>query len=112
MSDPNPDVSRVRQLLGLRRAALKERHEGVERDLARSNDPLAADSSDRAIQLENDETLLAIDEAARQEIAAIDEALQRLDMGLYGICKRCNGRIEAARLLLVPQAVVCAGCLA
>jgi RNA polymerase-binding transcription factor DksA len=106
----SPDVSRIRQLLIARRAALAERHDRVERDLARVNDPLVADSDDRAIQLQNDEALAAIDRTARGEIAAIDQAVERLDSGLYGVCGRCNGTIEAGRLRAIPHAVICARC--
>ena len=106
----DPDFSQIRQLLIARRTALTDRHDRVERDLARANDPLVADSDDRAIQLENDETLVAINRTARAEIAAIDEAVVRLDAGLYGVCRRCKGPIEPARLRAVPHAVICAGC--
>ena len=51
------------------------------------NDPLVGDWSDRAIQLQNDEVLQAIDDAARDELVAIDEALHRIERGLYGVCK-------------------------
>lgn len=37
------------------------------------------------MQLENDETLDALDEAARCELARINQALEDLDDGRYGI---------------------------
>ncbi|HEV8332746.1 MAG TPA: hypothetical protein VGQ22_15080 [Steroidobacteraceae bacterium] len=71
-----PQLDQVKQLLTTRRNALEERHARVARDLQRRNDPLVADWSDRAIQLQNDEALQAIDDAAQDELAAIDEALR------------------------------------
>ena len=86
------------------------RRRRVDNDLARRNEPLVADSSDQAIQLENDETLQEIGEAARREIDAIDAALERLSQGLYGICRTCGEEIPAARLLVMPHATTCVDC--
>jgi len=94
-----------------RRAVLIERMARVERDLARCNDPLVADSADRAIQLQNDETLGVILRTGREELAAIDEALQRLKLNLYGICDRCGQRIPESRLWAAPFATRCATCV-
>jgi DnaK suppressor protein len=110
MSDSHKELENVRLRLQSRRADLSNRRQRVERDLERVNEPLVADSSDRAIQQENDEPLAAIGSAAVQEIAAIDEALIRLDQDQYGICKRCGGLIPAERLSVIPYAVTCVGC--
>jgi RNA polymerase-binding transcription factor len=109
MSIPQHDFAQVKKALLGRRHALLERHERVEADLQRRGEPLLGDWSDRAIQLQNDETLQAIDDAARDELAAIDEALERLDRGLYGICKECGEPIEPGRLQAL-HAVTCASC--
>ncbi|MET0657305.1 MAG: TraR/DksA C4-type zinc finger protein [Steroidobacteraceae bacterium] len=94
-----------------RRQLLIERHERVHSDLARQNDPLVADSSDQAIQRENDEALEIIDDAAMTEVAAIDAALQRFDRGLYGVCNQCGAKIEMRRLAAVPHAITCVRCV-
>jgi DnaK suppressor protein len=109
MSAPEQDVSQIKQLLIARRTALEDRHGRVASDLQRSKDPLVGDWSDRAIQLQNDETLQVIDTATQDELAVIDEALQRLDQGLYGTCKKCGADIESVRLRTL-HAVTCARC--
>ena len=109
MSASQSDLGQIKQQLSARRTALEERHSRVSRDLQRENDPLVGDWSDRATQLQNDEVLQAIDDAARDELAAIEEALQRLDRGLYGTCKKCGADIEPGRLEAL-HAVTCAGC--
>lgn len=103
-------VEKMRQHLITRRAELLERRDRVDLDLARGHEPLVADSSDQAIQVQNDEPLQAIGEAAADEIAAIDAALERIANGLYGTCKRCGGQIPPRRLAAVPYAVNCADC--
>jgi DnaK suppressor protein len=89
--------------------ALLTRRERFQQDLQRHNDPLVADAPDRAVQVQNDATLQVIDEATTDELATVEEALQRLDQGLYGICKECGGEIEAVRLQML-HAVTCSYC--
>lgn len=103
-------LEQVRTRLLSRRAELQQRRQRVAGDLSRQHEPLSADSDDRAIQLENDEPLQAIGEAALQEVADIDVALDRLARGLYGICKTCGKEISAARLAAIPQASTCQHC--
>ena len=55
------------------------------------------------------QALHVIDDAANDELVTIDEALQRLDRGLYGICKECGHAIEDVRLRAL-HAVTCSGC--
>jgi DnaK suppressor protein len=109
MSVAQHDLAQVKQALLARRSALRERHERVEADLQRRGDPLVADWSDRAAQLQNDEALQAIDDAAQDELAAIEEVLQRIGRGLYGVCKECAAPIEPVRLRAL-HAVTCASC--
>lgn len=104
------DLDQVRQRLMARRSDLTTRRQRVEHDLARGNEPLVADSSDQAIQVQNDEALQAIGDAAAREIAAINEALGRIEHGSYGICRGCGEQIEPGRLQAVPYAVTCARC--
>jgi len=44
------------------------------------------------------------------ELAAIAAALQRIDDGEYGVCRRCDEEIGLARLRAKPAAVVCIEC--
>jgi RNA polymerase-binding transcription factor DksA len=42
----------------------------------------------------------------------VNRALIKLDNGTYGICEDCGGRIDRARLEVLPQAVYCLECQA
>lgn len=107
----NPTVlESTRTRLLARRAELQQRSARVGQDLARQLEPLSPDSGDRAIQLENDESLQAIGAAAEREIADIDVALDRLAHGSYGVCRICGDEISAARIAAVPHASTCQGC--
>ncbi|PKO23396.1 MAG: conjugal transfer protein TraR [Chloroflexi bacterium HGW-Chloroflexi-1] len=40
----------------------------------------------------------------------IDQALQRMAAGAYGLCQRCGEEIDFARLKAIPHATLCMGC--
>jgi DnaK suppressor protein len=52
----------------------------------------------------------ALLEAAREQVAALDDALRRLAEGRYGVCNRCGQPIGAERLAARPAAVTCVRC--
>ncbi len=48
--------------------------------------------------------------ANSQELKLIEEALQRIKDGTYGICAQCGKKISAQRLRAVPWAQNCIDC--
>src|SRR6476660_3230674 len=54
----------------------------------------------------------ALLEAARQQTAAVDAALRRLEAGRYGVCDRCGQPIGGDRLAARPTAATCIRCAA
>ena len=42
--------------------------------------------------------------------AALDEAIHRLDRGVYGLCVSCGAKIPEQRLKVVPEAARCTDC--
>lgn len=60
---------------------------------------------------ERSETLRRI-EQVRDRLTGIDQALARMDQGVYGICERCKGPISEARLEARPASVLCVECAA
>ena len=53
---------------------------------------------------------VALEDAARREIAEIDEAVKRWEAGTYGICVDCGRGIPIARLRVRPFATRCVSC--
>lgn len=47
---------------------------------------------------------------ARRTLEAVDNALARMDDGLYGICEQCGTAIERDRLEALPYATLCMEC--
>jgi DnaK suppressor protein len=40
----------------------------------------------------------------------VEQALQRMEMGTYGRCARCDAEIDFARLKAIPHATLCMPC--
>jgi len=40
----------------------------------------------------------------------VERAIEKADVGTYGMCDRCGGPIPRARLLAAPESVLCLGC--
>jgi len=52
----------------------------------------------------------ALRERALRELSEVDAALQRIDAGTYGRCKRCSQPIDPARLDALPWTPYDLGC--
>jgi DnaK suppressor protein len=44
------------------------------------------------------------------ELAAVDQALQRIDSDEYGMCRNCDEPIPVARLAAKPDTLFCVAC--
>jgi RNA polymerase-binding transcription factor DksA len=78
------------------------------RSLSNHKDAPSGDPSARWRDYEA--TLESLSEAARREVAEIDEALARIQQGSYGRCLSCGGPMGLQRLRAVPEARYCLGC--
>lgn len=68
------------------------------------------DPTDRAA-LESDRNfLLRIRDRERKLIVKIEEALERIEDGSYGICESCGEDISEQRLLARPVTTLCIDC--
>ena len=53
---------------------------------------------------------LALSAQAMAAVDEIDRALEKLDLGTYGICERCGQAIPKERLRAIPWAALCVQC--
>ncbi|MGR8932900.1 MAG: TraR/DksA family transcriptional regulator [Gammaproteobacteria bacterium] len=77
-----------------------------------SDEPLSKDFAEQATEAENNEVLDALGNAARLEVAQIQQALARIDGGDYGICTECGEPIRKKRLEALPFTTKCINCAA
>ena len=101
------DFTHIRGDLVARLEILEGRVARIEGDLRK---PGSRDWTERASEIVNDEVLESLDSAETSEIAAIRNAITRIDAGRYGKCSRCDEPIAENRLRAVPEADLCIGC--
>lgn len=102
---PNADAARARLTQQL--AELEGRQQRIAQDLA---EPLNPDSSEQAVEMEDDASLEAQAVLVAREIASISRALLRIENGTYGECVRCGDAITSKRLEARPEAALCISC--
>ncbi|MBE0476529.1 MAG: TraR/DksA C4-type zinc finger protein [Coriobacteriia bacterium] len=55
---------------------------------------------------------LTLEDNARKMLAEVEQALERLANGDYGLCRRCGEAIALERLKAMPSAELCVPCKA
>lgn len=69
------------------------------------------DESIEADQIEEIGNVLALKQILENNLKNINEALERIKNGTYGICRRCQKEIEMKRLRVEPAATLCSKCV-
>jgi RNA polymerase-binding transcription factor DksA len=103
-------TQRIRaHLLERRRQLLARYHDELERcdDLAGAHD---SEDVERATEAWDARVLSSLGDNDVRELADIVAAIRRIDEGTYGACRRCERRIEPARLAALPAATTCIDC--
>lgn len=101
------DTQAARRRLEAQLAELEERLQRIEQDLAEPADP---DSSERAVQMEDDQSLEGQAAVISDQIASVRRALDRIEEGTYGECVKCGREIAEGRLEARPEAALCIEC--
>lgn len=89
---------------------LNERLGKITDDVKHIKEPPAKDFAEQATEMENNEVLDHLGNAARIEINQIKLALERIDRGQYGVCSVCGGPINDERLKALPYSDKCIRC--
>ena len=74
----------------------------------RSESP--GDVVDAAYDSAQDEISSQLAEVESRELASIENTLERMKAGQYGLCEVCSGKIPMARLNALPYATMCIEC--
>jgi DnaK suppressor protein len=95
---------------------LEERRQEIQQKLKslRETIPVEAgavrDAEEQSVDDFVQEVDFALMEMKSETLARIDEAMQRLEDGSYGLCTECGGEIAEARLKALPFAALCRDC--
>jgi DnaK suppressor protein len=96
---------------------LKEREQivGEVKQIVESSKEMGQDGiqdiGDEAANIYNKQVLLSLNENERLRLKEVDESLDRIENGTYGICEECGGPISIKRLEVRPVAKYCVPCL-
>ncbi|HWO41450.1 MAG TPA: RNA polymerase-binding protein DksA [Candidatus Eisenbacteria bacterium] len=102
------DIDYFRNLLNERIRELRSEAGKTVEDM--DEDENFPDPSDRASMEANRNSILRIRDRERKLIFKIQDALQRLDNGAYGICEECGEEIGIERLKARPVTTLCIEC--
>lgn len=112
------DTKKLKQELLDEKARLEEHIRRLD-DRTSGRDPLNRDvasrdfdelGGDAALDTAERGQVAAIEENFREILAAVNEALEKIENGTYGICDRCGKNIPKSRLEFLPYATQCAKC--
>ena len=101
------NIQHVQSKLEAKLVQLQERLNNVEKDLSKSH---SADSSEQAVERENDEVLQGIAQETQSAIQDIHAALGKIREGTYGRCEDCGEAINPDRLAALPETTHCVSC--
>ncbi len=101
------DNKAVLQQLTQLQDELTQRLQNLSADKSKSH---SIDSSEQAVERENDEVVDQLETDTREELIQVQHAIQRIENGSYGICAKCEEEISADRLKAIPYATLCFNC--
>ena len=103
-------IDRRNQILGdvnlMESEALKNSRQAASGDLSNMPIHMADIGSDNYEQ----EFTLNLIQSEREELKAIDSALEKIGTGTYGRCENCEDEIPRSRLKVIPHARLCISC--
>ncbi len=112
-----PDKLDKKMIAKFKKILLKQREEIVSgvKQMVESSKEMGQDGiqdiGDEAANIYNKQVLLSLNENERLRLLEVDEALDRIENGTYGICEECGGPISLKRLEVRPVAKYCVPCL-
>jgi len=71
---------------------------------------IAQDVADKAESSYTKEFLLSLSNKDRNQLLMVDEALKRIEKNTFGLCQRCNKKINEKRLNVIPWTPYCIKC--
>lgn len=103
-------LAKLREVLVLRRDAMRKAMAGDLSLLRELRDQGPGDMLDAAVDTAQDELNSQLLEVESRELTRIEEALDRLKQGTFGLCDDCEKPIPLKRLQAIPYATECIEC--
>ena len=103
-------ILHMREILIVRRDALRKALAGDLSLLQELREQTAGDVVDFALDSAQHEINSQLAEVESRELASIENALERMRTGHFGVCEGCSTKIPMARLNALPYATLCIEC--
>ena len=101
------DLTKLKKILLSERARLLNTASSSRKsEFSIQADDLADEADLTSVELSQG-VVFTLREKEQKVLAEIDEALQRMDDGSYGLCEECDEQIGAKRLEIFPTARLC-----
>ena len=104
------DLNDFKKVLKRKRAMLMETDKSLEQDIKKVTDIRHGDEADIAESSYEQEMAFYLKTRGQDELRQIDEALERIEKGEYGVCDECGGEIPRKRLEVQPYSLHCVDC--
>lgn len=114
-ADHGKDLDK-KMIAKFKKILLKEREQivGEVKQIVESSKEMGQDGiqdiGDEAANIYNKQILLSLNENERTRLQEVDESLDRIGNGTYGICEECGEPIGLKRLEVRPVAKYCVPC--
>lgn len=97
------------RLLEIKKQILREISEDLKQGREGAKDD-GMDTYDLASEERDREISFILSDREREKLQAVEDALERIEEGTYGICESCDSEIAAGRLEALPFTRVCVSC--
>lgn len=104
------DFKDIKRLLLKKRAMLLENDEHIDKEIKKESGSRHGDDVDVAESAYEQEMAYLMKSRGQNELRQIEEALERIDKGEYGICAECGDKIAKKRLEVQPYSILCVDC--
>ena len=106
----DPRFSAMKDALDRKKEQILEAHRKSRQEGREAGESGVQDEGDRASNAHAREFIFSLSETERQQLQLVEEALERLPEGNFGLCRECGDPIDSKRLQAVPWAARCLKC--
>lgn len=104
------DLEKYRRLLDEKKASLSQEIAKTRSAEEETTEESTQDIADKAVSSYTREFLYSLNDAERNTIQQIDQALDRIDEGTYGFCLNCGNPMNEKRMTAISWSRHCVDC--
>lgn len=105
-------VTRNEEVIAMLRAELEEAREEYAEYTDEATHPPEVELGGGSAGYSTWQSAVVVRQHIEKRIEELEDALERAEEGLYGVCEDCGGPIATERLKAIPEATLCVTCAA